>query len=211
MAQRPAQPEEIETGPTWRRTLLYLLPLIVALGGIVQYWIMTSDPVMIMLHLKPAPQSSGPTAYERSLSLDEVKIVQFAVGESPADGVVGSETRALIKTYQERAGLPVTGMVDRSVFDQMMADVDAEWEKVKGAFSCNLDGAMNTFECLDLSPYDLDRMQQALHIPSGLPMLDGATRNAIQRYAAEHLIRDNGAKAGQLSPYLLHEILQSKN
>ena len=37
----------------------------------------------------------------------------------PIDGIVGPGTRAAIRRYQARAGLPVTGLIDRRLIDSM--------------------------------------------------------------------------------------------
>jgi len=67
---------------------------------------------------------------------EDIKLVQMALNSSlgtrhKADGIFGKKTEALVKRFQEEAGMLVNGVVNKTVWDQLMMNYERKkrWEK----------------------------------------------------------------------------------
>lgn len=67
---------------------------------------------------------------------EDVKLVQLALctilnTKNKADGIFGKKTEALVKRFQEEAGMLVNGVVNKAVWDQLMMNYERKkrWEK----------------------------------------------------------------------------------
>jgi hypothetical protein len=80
-----------------------------------------------------ASQAKGPTrlrpAHDRLLLAGDIHVAEahlrdFGVDPGPVDGIFTAETRAAVRAYQARYGLPVSGLLDWSTRLQLLPGLD---------------------------------------------------------------------------------------
>ena len=93
----------------------------------------------------PADTDGAGAAAEVELTRAQRRAVQRRLGMAGhdaggTDGVFGPRTEAAISSYQEAAGLPATGLMDRATLDALRAETDAEyaaWAESRRAFAAS--------------------------------------------------------------------------
>jgi peptidoglycan hydrolase-like protein with peptidoglycan-binding domain len=81
----------------------------------------------------PASQATGPAglrpAYDRILSAGDIQVAEthlrdFGYDPGPVDGIYTAETRAAVRAYQARYGLPVSGLLDWQTRQELLPGFD---------------------------------------------------------------------------------------
>jgi peptidoglycan hydrolase-like protein with peptidoglycan-binding domain len=82
-----------------------------------------------------ASQATGPMglrpAYDRILAAGEIQVAEahlrdFGYDPGPVDGVYTAETQAAVRAYQQRYGLPVSGLLDQATRKELLPGLDQE-------------------------------------------------------------------------------------
>jgi peptidoglycan hydrolase-like protein with peptidoglycan-binding domain len=80
-----------------------------------------------------APQAYGPAglrpAYDRLLTAGDIQVAEthlrdFGYDPGPVDGVFTAETQAAVRAYQQRYGLPVSGLLDQATRQELLPGLD---------------------------------------------------------------------------------------
>ena len=80
-------------------------------------------------HTAERAAGAGRPAPDRLLSRGDVQVAQahlkdFGFDPGPVDGIYTAQTRAAVRAFQVRYGLPVSGLLDRATREELRLGVD---------------------------------------------------------------------------------------
>ena len=72
----------------------------------------------------PGPPASDPTITRQQNALTQRQLASLGYDPGPADGVIGPKTRAAIRAFQVREGLPVTGAISADLNLEVLLEAE---------------------------------------------------------------------------------------
>ena len=61
---------------------------------------------------------------QRDIQVAEARLKDFRFDPGPVDGIFTAQTRAAVRAFQARHGLPVSGLLDRATREELKLGVD---------------------------------------------------------------------------------------
>jgi Putative peptidoglycan binding domain len=104
-------------------------PVLRALAGVIVWLPLVLLPACVASRTEAPTPGAVKAAYDRILTPGDIHVAEdhlraFGYNPGPVDGVFTAQTQVVVRAFQRRQGLPVSGLLDRETRLELVPGLD---------------------------------------------------------------------------------------